>query len=100
MAALKALELQQMIKTNNNEYADYLKDLNRWQEEVKKEDQNLQTEKRFEEKLPPIRKKVKTTVKSKTVESKSVDKKMSKEKRISSYDYDQWSKFDVVGVSM
>jgi len=95
MAALKALELQQMIKTNNNEYADYLKDLNRWQVEVKKEDQNLQTEKRFEEKLPPIRKKVKTSVKSKTVESKSVDKKMSKEKRISSYDYDQWSKFDV-----
>lgn len=47
----KALELQKQIRQNADEYRDFVKDLTRWEDKVKNDDKNLQTERRIEEKV-------------------------------------------------
>lgn len=89
----KAAHLQTQVKQNNADLTDFLKDLTRWEEKVKHEDKNLKSERELEEKLPPVRSR---TQKKKSVEPCATPKvKGNKEARISSYDYDAWSKFDV-----
>jgi len=90
----KAAQLQNQVKQNNTDLTDFLKDLTRWEEQVKDEDNNLKSERRLEEKLPPVRSKVKNPkVSLAHKESKKNDEE--KKTRISSYDYDGWSKYDV-----
>jgi len=90
----KAAELQNQVKQNNVDLTDFLKDLTRWEEKVKNDDKNLKSERSLEEKLPPVRSKVKNV---KDGGSTANPGKVTEEKaaRINSYDYDAWSKFDV-----
>ncbi|XP_057308946.1 RNA polymerase II-associated protein 3-like [Hydractinia symbiolongicarpus] len=90
--ASKAAAIQMQIRENSDELNDFLKDLNRWEEDIRNEDRNLKTSRRLEEKLPPIRTKLK---KKKVDMQEDINNNKEKKTRIKSYDYDAWSKFDV-----
>ena len=47
----KAVEMQQKIKENSDELKDFLRDLNRWEDKIKKEDEYLKTSRRIDEKV-------------------------------------------------
>lgn len=49
--AAKAAELQMKIRENNSELVDFLQDLNRWEDKIKKEDHHLKTARRLDEKV-------------------------------------------------
>ncbi|XP_060589596.1 RNA polymerase II-associated protein 3-like [Ruditapes philippinarum] len=91
----KMLNLQLQMKQNNEDLKSFLGDLDNWEQEMKQIDSKLKSKKPSEEmKLPPVRnsldkKKMKKKVK------KRKDGSDSKPKRISSYDYRSWDKFDV-----
>lgn len=93
----KAVEIQRKIKENSNELNDFLQDLTRWEEKIKKEDENLKTSRRIDQNLPPIRKGKKSVMKLKkeTTDSNGPDIPIIKKEKIKSYDYDAWSRFDV-----
>jgi len=97
----KAALLQNQIRENSTDLNDFLKDLTRWEKKVKDEDRNLKTERSLESKIPPIRSKSKKQPKAKEITTDISDKHEKSEKvkekpkRISSYDYDAWSKFNV-----
>ena len=49
--ASKAAEVQMQIRQNSEELTDFLKDLNRWQDSAKTEDNNLKLERKIEQKV-------------------------------------------------
>ena len=49
--AFKAAQLQQQIRENSNDLTDFLKDLGRWEDSIKNEDQNLKSNRRLEEEV-------------------------------------------------
>lgn len=49
--ALKAAEIQMKIRENTSELTDFLSDLNRWEDKIKKEDELLKTARRIDEKV-------------------------------------------------
>jgi len=101
----KAAKLQMQIRENSSELTDFLQDLTKWEENVKKEDEYLRTSRRIDEKLPPVRKGKKSTDTESTGKStdtegdqnnnKNKKSPQAKKEKIKSYDYDAWSKFDV-----
>lgn len=93
----KAVQLQNQIRENTTELSDFLQDLTRWEGKIKDEDKNLKTERALESKLPPVRSRVKKPKEEKpaTKPKKQEQEKEKPKQRISSYDYDAWSKFNV-----
>ncbi|KAL4227099.1 RNA polymerase II-associated protein 3 [Mactra antiquata] len=93
----KMLNLQYQMKQNNADLQNFLKDLDNWEEEVKQIDQDLKSKKTKnteESALPPVRNSLdKKKFKKKVKKKEGSDG--SKPKRISSYDYRSWDKFDV-----
>lgn len=91
MATSKAAEIQTQIRENSNDLSDFLKDLKRWEANIKNEDKNLKNINRLEKQLPPVRTKLNTTNKP-DVGKKNETKK---DVRIKSYDYNSWEKYNV-----
>ncbi|RXN08123.1 RNA polymerase II-associated 3 [Labeo rohita] len=100
MSGNKAVELQIQMKQNAEDLQNFMKELNNWEEEIKKKDQQLRTGNISEppKTLPPVRnkdyKKTKKRVKRQTNGDGGV-KEQKETQRIKSYDYQAWDKFDV-----
>ncbi|XP_016101147.1 RNA polymerase II-associated protein 3 isoform X3 [Sinocyclocheilus grahami] len=97
MSGNKAVELQTQMRQNAEDLQNFMKELNNWEEEIKKKDQQLRAGNISEppKTLPPVRnndyKKTKTSVKRQT----NGLKEQKETQRIKSYDYQAWDKFDV-----
>uniref|UniRef100_A0A672SMN6 RNA polymerase II-associated protein 3 n=1 Tax=Sinocyclocheilus grahami TaxID=75366 RepID=A0A672SMN6_SINGR len=96
MSGNKAVELQTQMRQNAEDLQNFMKELNNWEEEIKKKDQQLRAGNISEPPtLPPVRnndyKKTKTSVKRQT----NGLKEQKETQRIKSYDYQAWDKFDV-----
>lgn len=91
----KMLNLQMQMRENNLELQDYLRDLDNWEGEMKKKEENLKEPDNTDgssAKLPPVRNS------SKKKKNKNVNEKKDpapKPIRIKSSDYAAWEKFDV-----
>lgn len=91
----KMLNLTYQMKQNNEDLKSFLEDLDSWEAEMKQIDSKLKDKKQIEEqKLPPVRNSLEKKKLKKKVKKKK-DDSQSKPKRISSYDYRSWDKFDV-----
>lgn len=99
MSGNKAVELQIQMRQNAEDLQNFMKELNNWEEEIKKKDQQLRTGNASEppKTLPPVRNKdYKKTKKSVKQQTNGDGLKEQKEaQRIKSYDYQAWDKFDV-----
>ncbi|XP_073694480.1 RNA polymerase II-associated protein 3 [Garra rufa] len=95
MSGNKAVELQIQMRQNAEDLQNFMKELNNWEEEIKKKDQQLRTGNISEppKTLPPVRnkeyKKTKKRVKRQT------NGEQTETRRIKSYDYQAWDKFNV-----
>ncbi|KAI1882235.1 hypothetical protein AGOR_G00248600 [Albula goreensis] len=95
----KAIELQLQMRQNAEELHDFMKELDRWETDIKKKDEELRSGSSgvpHQQNLPPIRNK---DFRQKKREKKKLSSKnarnQSKQSRIKSYDYQSWDKFDV-----
>ncbi|XP_064632821.1 RNA polymerase II-associated protein 3-like [Lineus longissimus] len=103
----KFIELQHQIRHSQSDLQGFLKDLDSWEDDIKKKDESLKTTKTVEaSELPPVRnafekkrKKKKVKVKdgkeTSTPEGAASSAVSAKPKRISGYDWKSWEKFDV-----
>uniref|UniRef100_A0A671P0Y1 RNA polymerase II-associated protein 3-like n=1 Tax=Sinocyclocheilus anshuiensis TaxID=1608454 RepID=A0A671P0Y1_9TELE len=96
MSGNKAVELQIQMRQNAEDLQNFMKELNNWEGEIKKKDQQLRARNVSEPPtLPPVRnkdyKKTKKSVKRQT----NGLKEQKETQRIKSYDYQAWDKFDV-----
>ncbi|XP_033114639.1 RNA polymerase II-associated protein 3-like [Anneissia japonica] len=98
----KFLELQQQMRHNQEDLKDYLRDLDNWENNIKKKDAELRAgdSSNQQKKLPPVRNqgvKEKPKRRKKQSEPKTEEEPMSAKKpqRINSYDYRKWDQFDV-----
>ncbi|XP_042593500.1 RNA polymerase II-associated protein 3 [Cyprinus carpio] len=100
MSGNKAVELQIQMRQNAEDLQNFMKELNNWEEEVKKKDQQLRSGNISEppKTLPPVRnkdyKKTKKSVKHQTNGDGGL-KEQKETQRIKSYDYQAWDKFNV-----
>lgn len=96
MEAEGAHDIRQQVLQNQEELQNVLKDLENWEKDVKKKEEELKFIKMSEEDtIPPIRN---TTFKSKKKNRHKKQKekeKSSPPQCISSYNYNAWEKFDV-----
>ncbi|PAA94408.1 hypothetical protein BOX15_Mlig007117g1 [Macrostomum lignano] len=106
MDAKKFLELQGQIKQNNQDYLEFVSELDSWKAELDKkreksllnsQQQQQQQQNGSSENLPPVRnslmkKKYKKKPKSKQETS---EQQQQQKKKIAAYDYKAWDKFDV-----
>ncbi|XP_071960806.1 RNA polymerase II-associated protein 3-like [Antedon mediterranea] len=99
----KFLDLQQQMRHNQEDLKDFLRDLDNWEDTIKEKDIELQTgSSTKQQKLPPVRNKVKEKPKRKKDQSKAAtntkeeaDSSSVKQQRIKAYDYRKWDTFDV-----
>ncbi|XP_023236830.1 RNA polymerase II-associated protein 3-like [Centruroides sculpturatus] len=93
----KFIRVQHQAKENSEELKDFLRDLKNWETDAKKRDRELNVQKLSDEnKLPPIRNQVsKCRKKKKKAVTENNNGSVAKNKRISSFDYSSWDKFDV-----
>ncbi|KAJ8373953.1 hypothetical protein SKAU_G00045330 [Synaphobranchus kaupii] len=97
----KAIELQLQMRQNAEELHDYMKELDRWETDVKKKDEQLRSggataSEQQQQSLPPIRNKdFRQKRKEKNKRSTKNTGSQLKQSRIKSYDYQSWDKFDV-----
>lgn len=93
MSGNKAVELQLQMRQNTEDLHNFMKELDSWEEEIKRKDQQLcagninETQKN----LPPVRNKDYKKPKQRVKRQK--DQKETQ--RIKSYDYQAWEKFNV-----
>ncbi|XP_054277821.1 RNA polymerase II-associated protein 3-like [Macrosteles quadrilineatus] len=86
----KSVLIQKQIKDNAEDLHSYVRDLKLWEEEMKRKDRQLSNQP-TDEALPPVRR-AKLT---KSSSEKKEDKKEVVKKKLKSYDYSSWEKFDV-----
>ncbi|XP_015255624.1 PREDICTED: RNA polymerase II-associated protein 3 [Cyprinodon variegatus] len=100
-AGNKAAELQLQVRQNAEDLQSFMRDLESWEEEIRRRDEELRTGgvQELQTKLPPVR--------NKSYKTKSREKRKKKEagdiktegvqqaSRLKSYDYPSWDKFDV-----
>ena len=111
----KVMELQHQVRNNSEELQDFLRDLGSWTKQMEQKDEQLRNKKASREINKPqserlrsvdeLKRKSPANGKSSSEISSSneVEKKtkfgdsttITQGKKISSYDYDAWSKFDV-----
>ncbi|KAJ8411293.1 hypothetical protein AAFF_G00172990 [Aldrovandia affinis] len=95
----KAIELQLQMRQNAEELHDFMKELDSWETDIKKKDEQLRSDgvgDTQQQSLPPIRNN--DYRQKKREKSKLLDKNASnqpKQSRIKSSDYQSWDKFDV-----
>ncbi|XP_076234299.1 RNA polymerase II-associated protein spaghetti [Calliopsis andreniformis] len=87
----KSILMQKQVKDNSEDLQKEFFDLRNWEEEMKRKDEELRKETSEQIPIPPIRSKHKN--KTKSVSTKPIEN--NKSKRIKSYDYSAWDKFDV-----
>lgn len=83
------------VRQNQREVGDFLKDLDSWTTDIKKQDQSLKTMKPREKaisSMPPVRKKLIT---EKVKNKRNAEKENIKKERIKSADYRNWEKLDI-----
>lgn len=110
MSAEKFVQLQRDVKHNQEDLQDFLRDLNAWETNVKKKDQELKhgDTSPGEKILPPVRnrksdakkkrkKKKDAAIKGPPIAPDAVPNSSSnaQTKKIRAYDYRDWDKFDV-----
>ncbi|XP_043934756.1 RNA polymerase II-associated protein 3 isoform X2 [Protopterus annectens] len=95
----KSLELQLQMKQNTEELQDFMRDLDNWENDIKRKDEELRGGSALpaETELPPVRNKdfkktKKHKIKSRNKDSLNGAKKAS---RIKSWDYKAWDRLDV-----
>lgn len=81
--------MQKQVKDNSEDLQSEFLDLKNWEEQMKRKEQELLNERTGQNVLPPIRSKSKKKCVIKE------NKKTENSKRIKSYDYSSWDKFDV-----
>ncbi|XP_035533766.1 RNA polymerase II-associated protein 3 [Morone saxatilis] len=101
----KAIELQLQMRHNAEDMHSFMKELESWESDIKKKDEELKTGglQEVQKKLPPVRNKdYKTKMREKKKKKKEPrgngDAKGDESKeasRIKAYDYRSWDKFDV-----
>ncbi|XP_056604722.1 RNA polymerase II-associated protein 3 isoform X2 [Triplophysa dalaica] len=97
MSGNKGVELQVQMRQNAEDLQNFMKDLDSWEEEIKRKDQQLCAGNidETQDNLPPVRnkdyKKPKQRGKRQTVSQKDP----TETQRIKSYDYQAWDKFNV-----
>ncbi|XP_056000993.1 RNA polymerase II-associated protein 3-like isoform X2 [Ostrea edulis] len=94
----KMLMLQHHMRENNMDLESFVKDMNKWEDDIKEKEKKLKSEKSLKEKdLPPVRNSLKIKKKRRVPpqqhEGKSEERKPRK--RISGYDYRAWDKLDI-----
>ncbi|XP_041716223.2 RNA polymerase II-associated protein 3 isoform X3 [Coregonus clupeaformis] len=98
MSENKSIELQLQMRQNAEDLHNFMKDLDSWETDIKKKDEQLRTGSIGESQkiLPPVRNK---DFKKKKEKKKASDNNAKTEPkqapRIKSYDYQSWDKFDV-----
>ncbi|XP_023671049.1 RNA polymerase II-associated protein 3 [Paramormyrops kingsleyae] len=94
----KAIELQLQMRQNAEELHDFIRDLDSWENDIKKKDEELRSESSDhiqKQNLPPVRNKdYKKQKTNNNVASTITKNDQKKETRIKSYDYQSWEKFD------
>ncbi|KAK3584877.1 hypothetical protein CHS0354_023462 [Potamilus streckersoni] len=91
----KLLNLRRQLQENQCEFSEFLKDMDQWENEIKEKEQQLRNkESRDDANLPPVRNSLEKK-KKKKIRKESNNPVTNKTKRISSYDYTAWDKFDV-----
>ncbi|XP_072027379.1 RNA polymerase II-associated protein 3-like [Amphiura filiformis] len=113
MSEKKFFELQQQVRRDNDDHQDFLRDLNNWEKDIKRKDDDLRQKPATSEEriLPPVRnredqlhqKQTRKKKKAEVVEKRPPeeaskngnDDAEEKKKRIRAYDYRSWDKFDV-----
>lgn len=88
----KSILLQKQVRDNSEDLQSEFLDMKSWEEQMKRKDEELKKEASGEAVLPPIR--TKTKKKGGTTGIKPTESKIQP-KRIKSYDYSSWEKFDV-----
>lgn len=94
----KMLMLQHHMRENNMDLEAFVKDMNKWEDDIKEKEQKLKSEKSVNGKqdLPPVRNSLKIKKKKKVKTQKDDDSQGRKpRKRISGYDYRSWDKLDI-----
>ncbi|XP_055367090.1 RNA polymerase II-associated protein 3 isoform X2 [Betta splendens] len=97
----KAMELQLQMRQNAEDLHSFMRELESWETEIKKKDDELSTGgiQEVQRKLPPVRNKKKMREKKKKKEpSDKGDIKQEEPQqasRINAFDYRSWDKFDV-----
>uniref|UniRef100_A0A8C8EP16 RNA polymerase II-associated protein 3 n=1 Tax=Oncorhynchus tshawytscha TaxID=74940 RepID=A0A8C8EP16_ONCTS len=98
MSENKAIELQLQMRQNAEDLHNFMKDLDSWETDIKKKDEQLRSGSvgESQKSLPPVRNK---DYKKKREKKKAPDNNAKTETkqapRIKSYDYQSWDKFDV-----
>nr|XP_046234689.1 RNA polymerase II-associated protein 3 [Scatophagus argus] len=100
----KAIELQLQMRQNAEDMLSFMRELESWETEIKKKDEELRTGglQEVEKKLPPVRNKdYKTKMREKKKKKEPAGNghakgdESKKASRIKAYDYRSWDKFDV-----
>lgn len=107
----KVVELQQQMRNNSEDLQDFLRDLGQWTQQMEVKDQQLRNkkaEKKSNESEPPrsveeLKRKIQLIAAEKEKNTSTTAEKKTKttvstkpkEKKITSTDYNAWSKFDV-----
>lgn len=90
---IKMMNLQQQVRQNQVELQDFVKEMNSWEEEVKKKESDVLKQKpKQSQDLPPVRN---CMFKKKKKKVKKPKEESDKPTRISGYDYRKWDKFNV-----
>ncbi|XP_043564599.1 RNA polymerase II-associated protein 3-like [Chiloscyllium plagiosum] len=98
--ANKSVELQLQVRHQTEELQDFMRELDGWEKDIKKKDDELRRQSgqapALDPTLPPVRNRnYKKRTNKKTVSQNNKKNKENKPTRIKSYDYKSWEKFDV-----
>ncbi|XP_076656881.1 RNA polymerase II-associated protein spaghetti isoform X2 [Halictus rubicundus] len=88
----KSLLMQKQVKDNAEDMQKEFLDMKNWEAQMKRKDEELRREASGQPMLPPVRSKSKNKIKSAPTKE---NENNNKSKRIKSYDYSAWDKFDV-----
>ncbi|XP_060064899.1 RNA polymerase II-associated protein 3-like [Ylistrum balloti] len=91
----KMLTLQKQVRESQADLGDFLRDMDKWEKDVKKKDEMLKKGKNLEQpKLPPVRNSLDKKKRKKKVKSGEDQKKGKEKKKLSGYDFRAWDKLD------
>ncbi|XP_078075837.1 RNA polymerase II-associated protein 3 isoform X2 [Mustelus asterias] len=96
----KSVELQLQVRHQSEELQDFMRELDGWEKDIKKKDDELRRQSgaapALDPTLPPVRNRnYKKNTNKKTVSRNNRKNKENKSTRIKSFDYKSWEKFDV-----
>ncbi|CAL8242394.1 unnamed protein product [Merluccius merluccius] len=95
----KAIELQLQMRQNADDLHNFMREMDSWETDMKKKDQELRSGEEVQRTLPPVRnkdfKKKRRKAKPPAAEGRMNADEPKDARRIQSYDYRAWDKFDV-----